>query len=532
LQLPRHLSTFEGINLRTIGVISKLISSVVAAIFFVGFGVLLMHHIGAIEAQMVSSTQATLDIQARNLEALAQTQIDTLRDEINQLAGSTKLIDAVAPTETKEAVTEPPALPKDRSTGAVATPMVTPREASVEDKLNVWKKSLNDQQITLVADLQGRVLSSDFANITKGSVLSDNDAMSALFTSALAGQTLLTFQSKPEGKVALLAGVPILKNGTIVGVLVTEKPFRLWPGSGIRSALAVKNQIITGELPFDIGTLSQLEGKTFLGKAIHLGAPKVLGIRLPKITAQFFTSHEAGVWARTFRIVGVDGSAGYVAFDNSSNLRRLHNLRGTVVFGLAALWLLHFISTIVIGLRQVSAKSTTPTKTTATTTTRESVPGTSSPKLASEFLEPPPPPPLPRFQEPSIPALEKPFGSVSPITTTPKPDFGTLELDTKVHPLPQLGDLLDFVEPPPLPMELPQATAAPKTPDYFHQVFDEFVAARQSCGEMGTLSYDKFKTRLEQSRNDVIAKHHCNDVRFQVYVKDGKAALKATPVTL
>ena len=33
-----------------------------------------------------------------------------------------------------------------------------------------------------------------------------------------------------------------------------------------------------------------------------------------------------------------------------------------------------------------------------------------------------------------------------------------------------------------------------------------------------------------RNRDDLIAKTGCREVRFTVYVKDGKAALKATPV--
>ncbi len=63
----------------------------------------------------------------------------------------------------------------------------------------------------------------------------------------------------------------------------------------------------------------------------------------------------------------------------------------------------------------------------------------------------------------------------------------------------------------------------------YRSVYEEFVSTRKTCGEPGELSFDKFKQRLDESRNAVIAKHGCKDVKFQVYVKNGKAALKATP---
>ena len=35
---------------------------------------------------------------------------------------------------------------------------------------------------------------------------------------------------------------------------------------------------------------------------------------------------------------------------------------------------------------------------------------------------------------------------------------------------------------------------------------------------------------LRKNKEQLVAKYNCRTVRFQVYVKDGKAALKATPV--
>jgi hypothetical protein len=65
---------------------------------------------------------------------------------------------------------------------------------------------------------------------------------------------------------------------------------------------------------------------------------------------------------------------------------------------------------------------------------------------------------------------------------------------------------------------------------HYREVFNQFVETRKQCGESTSdLTYEKFVGKLEKSRAAVISKHHCADVRFQVYVKDGKAALKALP---
>lgn len=66
---------------------------------------------------------------------------------------------------------------------------------------------------------------------------------------------------------------------------------------------------------------------------------------------------------------------------------------------------------------------------------------------------------------------------------------------------------------------------------HFQDVFREFVATREKCGEPADgLTYDKFKAKLVKNKEQLVAKYSCKSVRFQVYVKDNKAALKATPV--
>jgi hypothetical protein len=66
---------------------------------------------------------------------------------------------------------------------------------------------------------------------------------------------------------------------------------------------------------------------------------------------------------------------------------------------------------------------------------------------------------------------------------------------------------------------------------HFQEVFRDFVATREKCREPADgLTFDKFKTKLLKNKEQLVAKYQCRTVRFQVYVKDGKAALKATPV--
>jgi Double sensory domain of two-component sensor kinase len=66
----------------------------------------------------------------------------------------------------------------------------------------------------------------------------------------------------------------------------------------------------------------------------------------------------------------------------------------------------------------------------------------------------------------------------------------------------------------------------------FRQVYRDFIETKQACGESTEgITYDKFSGKLRSNRQQLISRYSCRTVKFQVYVKDGKAALKATPVT-
>ena len=66
--------------------------------------------------------------------------------------------------------------------------------------------------------------------------------------------------------------------------------------------------------------------------------------------------------------------------------------------------------------------------------------------------------------------------------------------------------------------------------DEWKQVFAEYVQVRKQCGEpTESLTFDKFKATLERNKAAIVERHHCSRVKFTVYVKDGKAALKAAP---
>jgi hypothetical protein len=62
-------------------------------------------------------------------------------------------------------------------------------------------------------------------------------------------------------------------------------------------------------------------------------------------------------------------------------------------------------------------------------------------------------------------------------------------------------------------------------------VYDDFVRTKKQCGEpTDGLTFEKFQTTLRKNRDALMQRHNCKRVRFSVYVKEGRASLKATPV--
>ena len=83
---------------------------------------------------------------------------------------------------------------------------------------------------------------------------------------------------------------------------------------------------------------------------------------------------------------------------------------------------------------------------------------------------------------------------------------------------------------PPAP-PAPAAASAADEEQHWREVFRDFVRTRGECGESAEgLTYERFRQKLETNKAALVAKYGCRTVRFQVYVKEGKAALKATPV--
>jgi hypothetical protein len=84
---------------------------------------------------------------------------------------------------------------------------------------------------------------------------------------------------------------------------------------------------------------------------------------------------------------------------------------------------------------------------------------------------------------------------------------------------------------PALPAAVAPSVAAFDESRHMQEVFQEFLATRERCGEPAEgLSFDKFALKLKKNQEQLVAKLNCRAVRFQVYVKEGRAAIKASPV--
>jgi hypothetical protein len=166
-----------------------------------------------------------------------------------------------------------------------------------------------------------------------------------------------------------------------------------------------------------------------------------------------------------------------------------------------------------------------------------------------EFEIPPPPtaappPAMPRAPRPLAEDLlppPKPPASPPPRPAAPPP---VVPSAGPPRPIPSLDDDILGAQgtPPPaaVPSEVPSEPSRAliqqqSTPEgessYFRQVYEDFVELKRKCGESTDgLTFDKFAVKLRQNRDQLVQKYACKAVKFQVYVKDGKAALKATPV--
>jgi hypothetical protein len=162
---------------------------------------------------------------------------------------------------------------------------------------------------------------------------------------------------------------------------------------------------------------------------------------------------------------------------------------------------------------------------------------------ASAFLQPGAPPPASAFNAPT--PLAQPAAAPvwqAPVAGPPKP-------------LPAAGRPANAPVPPPPPpppnvpdepeeeatmvAAIPAEVLAAATGEHrasedtteWLGVYEDFIRTKKQCGETTDgLTFEKFQHTLKKNRDALIARHNCKRVRFSVYVKEGRASLKATPV--
>jgi hypothetical protein len=84
---------------------------------------------------------------------------------------------------------------------------------------------------------------------------------------------------------------------------------------------------------------------------------------------------------------------------------------------------------------------------------------------------------------------------------------------------------------PPPRRPVPSNAGAEDGASEWRAVYEEFVATKQQCGEnVDGFTYEKFEQTLKKNRDALVKRHGAAKVKFSVYVKDGKAALKASPI--
>ncbi|MEI9954598.1 MAG: MXAN_5187 family protein [Pseudomonadota bacterium] len=82
-----------------------------------------------------------------------------------------------------------------------------------------------------------------------------------------------------------------------------------------------------------------------------------------------------------------------------------------------------------------------------------------------------------------------------------------------------------------LPMPPMRSDGAAAELAEWHAVFQDFVSLKQQCGEnTDGFSYEKFEQTLKKKNEELLTRHGAKRVKFSVYVKEGKAALKASPI--
>jgi hypothetical protein len=136
---------------------------------------------------------------------------------------------------------------------------------------------------------------------------------------------------------------------------------------------------------------------------------------------------------------------------------------------------------------------------------------------------------------PAVPARSTPKPSPAvPARSTPKPSPAVPTFAPAPRPAPSPA-VPARAAPAPTPARAPSVAPAPAPSaadprdEYYRSVYEDFLRVKTQCGEpVDKLTFDKFVQKLAKNAADIKKKKpDVDDVQFSVYVKDGKAALKA-----
>lgn len=95
--------------------------------------------------------------------------------------------------------------------------------------------------------------------------------------------------------------------------------------------------------------------------------------------------------------------------------------------------------------------------------------------------------------------------------------------------------LKERAAPAPVPVRDAAAEAAEeraKREDRAYQaIFDKYIEARRQCGQGTDIAFEAVKQALRAQVESIKARTGCKSVRFRIAVEDGKAKVKAVPVS-
>jgi hypothetical protein len=62
-------------------------------------------------------------------------------------------------------------------------------------------------------------------------------------------------------------------------------------------------------------------------------------------------------------------------------------------------------------------------------------------------------------------------------------------------------------------------------------VYDKYMEARSKCGQSTDLAFDTVRNILKQQVRQIKSQYNVETVRFRINIEDGKAKVKAVPIT-